>query len=212
MVLPFFICVHTQTHTQRCQCSVYLLTEDVWVDWPHTVCIKLPLLVMVYLYSLTMPRAVPVAERDLNLLTWRHTHTQSYDWDKIWFQSVSLFPHEKQTNKMKHSPTRRQPQMGHFVWLFEARLCLCIWCSLLIFSCLSSHSCRSSSLSRFSSSWEDREQENEVTEVNTKSGTTVNNKQTYKTVCQHSVFFTLKGIRTTLSPSICKWHQQQVSP
>lgn len=67
--------VRTQTHTR--QCSVYLLTEDVWVDWPHTVCIKLPLLVMVYLYSLTMPRAVPVAERDLNLLTWRHTHTHT---------------------------------------------------------------------------------------------------------------------------------------
>lgn len=129
-----------------------------------------------YLDCAPVPRAIPVTEGDLNLLTYKtdlllglQTPARSL--------GLRALPRAAFTGKQAWPPPR------------AARLPL-QELSLLIFSCLASHSCRSSSRSRFSSSWKRNRQSREAQGC---SGGTRGPRFLTESLCQGHATFTSRS-------------------
>lgn len=143
---------------------------------PHLHKLVLQLLLH-YLDCLTVSRAIPVAECNLNLFIWRHRHALLLCWQRVWVYLCLYFQLWKDEQEefsqakttVKYGSLRSecllviQIKAWIHYWIQVTTICLCLWMSwhsLLIFSCFSSHSCLSSSLRRFSSSWNRQGSEN----------------------------------------------------
>ena len=103
-----------------------------------------------YLDCAPVPRTIPVTEGDLNLLT---------------YKTDLLLGLQTPASSLGPRALPRAAFIGKQAWPLPqtARECVPLQeLSLLIFSCLASHSCRSSSRSRFSSSWKRNGQSREA--------------------------------------------------